>query len=142
MVFYRTPIQAVPPPPPPAPAAAPPATLSPLIAARQVKAPLAVAAEEPTDSASVSAPGLGIFGSVSLYDIANHIKEILKSSPDPDARLVVLEPSSISFAGVHADSTRVKNLGKWEIDIHVAKESHLEPIRKTIEILPGGEDSA
>ncbi|KAK3695210.1 hypothetical protein B0T22DRAFT_97390 [Podospora appendiculata] len=140
LTFYRKPIQASPPAAPtPAPSnAAPAQSVSPLIASANAIAQ----AQEPVE---IDQPKeQGIFGSVSTIDIVNQIKALLVL--DPEASRILLEPGHIRFVGLEENTHRVKTLGRWEVDILIAgpgsaAPSNLEPVRKTVEILPAADDN-
>lgn len=92
-----------------------------------------MATDEANDPTSTVPDGpQAIFGSVSITDIINRIKGLLVE--DVEGSLIALEPTSIRFLGLGEDTDRIKFLGRWEVEIHVG--STVEPVRKTVEILP------
>ncbi|KAK4239439.1 alcohol acetyltransferase-domain-containing protein [Achaetomium macrosporum] len=116
LTFRRKPIPA----PTPA-AAAPTQSISPLVASTSA------------DTSHEPSTPLAIYGSVSATDIVGHIKALLAG--DVDGSRIVLEPENIRFLGLAEEADRVKALGRWEVEISVGGTG-LEPVRKTIEILP------
>ncbi|KAH6625944.1 hypothetical protein B0J18DRAFT_423511 [Chaetomium sp. MPI-SDFR-AT-0129] len=115
--FYRKPIAAPAPPPPP-----PARSISPLVATDEPNYPTSTVPDGPQ----------AIFGSVSITDIINRIKGLLVE--DVEGSLIALDPTSVRFLGLEEDTDRIKFLGRWEVEIHVG--STVEPVRKTVEILP------
>ncbi|KAM7197662.1 hypothetical protein V8F20_006552 [Naviculisporaceae sp. PSN 640] len=88
--------------------------------------PVAQAAEE--DDAS----GLDLYGSVSTTDIVHRIREFLVT--DAEGSQITLAPENITITGT--EDNKVKALGRWEVDIHIANAPSLPPVRKIIEVLP------
>ncbi|KAL2269895.1 hypothetical protein VTJ83DRAFT_2079 [Remersonia thermophila] len=117
LTFHRKPIPAPPAPSRPA--------VSPLIAGSAA-----------ADAESKQTTLLAIYGSVSADDIVSHIKELLVI--DVEGSRIVLEPEQIRFLGLPEDVDRIKELGRFEIEISTGGFG-LEPVRKVIEILPSAE---
>ncbi|KAL1838389.1 hypothetical protein VTJ49DRAFT_2701 [Mycothermus thermophilus] len=118
LTFHRKPIPAPPAPTRPA--------VSPLIASGSTIA----------DTERKQAAPLAIYGSVSADDIISYIKELLVS--DVEGSRIVLEPEQIRFLGLSEDADRIKELGRFEIEISTGGTG-LEPVRKVVEILPSTE---
>ncbi|EGO52860.1 hypothetical protein NEUTE1DRAFT_91606 [Neurospora tetrasperma FGSC 2508] len=78
-----------------------------------------------------------IFGSVSSSDILNQIKALV--SGHEEASRIILEPSSVKIGGLAEDNDRIRHLGRWEIEIAVARAGGLDPVRKSVEILPSAQ---
>jgi hypothetical protein len=123
LTFYRKPI--------PAPAPAAPETPGPSVS------PL-IAATLPETSSNQHAH-LAIYGSVSATDIVAHVKSLLPA--DGEESRVVLGPENVRFLGLTEESDRLKALGTFEIEISPGGTG-LEPVRKTVEILPLVEESS
>jgi len=73
---------------------------------------------------------IGIFGSVSTYDIATKIRTIL--ARDTTGSRIVLGPEDITFAVESEESDRVKNLGTYEV--HIKVKGADEAVRRTITV--------
>ncbi|KAK1781373.1 hypothetical protein QBC45DRAFT_406006 [Copromyces sp. CBS 386.78] len=126
LTFHREPV----PIPVPQPKLAEEPKVSPLIARR---APAPTPQTPSTDKAERA-----IFGSVSSTDILNQIKALI--SGHEDASRIVLGPSSVKIVGLADGNDRIRHLGRWEIEIAVARAgSGLEPVRKLVEILPSAQ---
>ncbi|KAL2157412.1 hypothetical protein VTH06DRAFT_6104 [Thermothelomyces fergusii] len=119
LVFHREPIPVPASPPPPQP-------ISPLVASAKA------------DTAHDQNTPLAIYGSVSATDIVSHIKSLLIN--DVEGSRIVLEPENIRFLGMDEETDRVKTLGRWEVEISIGGTG-LEPVRKTVEVLPRTEGS-
>ncbi|AEO54222.1 hypothetical protein MYCTH_2115071 [Thermothelomyces thermophilus ATCC 42464] len=119
LAFHRKPIPAPAPPPPSQP-------ISPLVASAKA------------DTAHDRNAPMAIYGSVSATDIVGHIKGLLVN--DVEGSRIVLEPENIRFLGTDEETDRVKTLGRWEVEILVGGTG-LEPVRKTVEVLPLTEGS-
>lgn len=79
-----------------------------------------------------------IFGSVSSSDIFNQIKALI--ADHEEASRINLAPSSVKILGLDKDNDRIKYLGRWDIEIAVARaKSGVEPVRKSVEILPSAQ---
>lgn len=114
LAFHRKPI--------PVPASSPPSQpISPLIASAK-----------PDATRDQNGP-LAIYGSVSATDIVGYIKSLLVN--DVEGSRITLEPENIRFLGTEEETDRVKNLGRWEVEISVG-DTGLGPVRKTVEVLP------
>ncbi|KAJ4418554.1 hypothetical protein N0V85_001387 [Neurospora sp. IMI 360204] len=77
-----------------------------------------------------------IFGSVSSSDILNQIKALI--SGHEEASRIVLGPSSVKIVGLAEDNDRIRHLGRWEIEIAVARAGSLT-VYKSVEILPSAQ---
>ncbi|KAH8889492.1 hypothetical protein GQ53DRAFT_748185 [Thozetella sp. PMI_491] len=136
LTFYRKPIHPL---PSPVKTDTPtPTQRSPLIAHHDMLAP----STEP--DASDYDPA--IFGSVSADMIVADIKSRLGN--DAEASRVSLEPNHIRFLGLGGGADRLKALGRWEIEIALVpvpkfgQKATVEPIKRTVEILPEEGESA
>lgn len=125
LTFYREPVPI--PISQPKPALEP--KISPLIARH-------VPASTP-ETPSIGEARRAIFGSVSSSDILNQIKALV--SGHEDASRIVLGPSSVKIVGLAEDNDRIRHLGRWEIEIAVARAGGLDPVRKSVEILPSAQ---
>ncbi|KAK3362830.1 hypothetical protein B0T25DRAFT_575513 [Lasiosphaeria hispida] len=132
LTFFRKPI--------PAPPPKTPARISPLVASARASQ---VEEAKTSTTATPDSPEcnmLAIFGSVSVTDVANHIKELLMA--DLEASRISLGPENIRFVGLPDNNDRIKALGRWEVNIlvdgsgSVDKDAGLQPVRKMVEILP------
>lgn len=119
LTFHRKPIPA--PAPMPAPAA-----ISPL-----------VAHANPGTATAPDVP-VAIYGSVSVTDIVGYIKGAL--AEDAAGSRIVLAPGDILFVGLAKETDRLKELGRWEVDISVGAPG-LEPVRKVVEVIASVEAS-
>ncbi|KAK3397684.1 hypothetical protein B0T20DRAFT_226896 [Sordaria brevicollis] len=121
LTFYRKPVPA------PEPKTTKEPRVSPLIqGTRHVPAP------------TTTTPSNKIFSSVSSTDIYNQIKALI--ADHEEASRINLAPSSVKILGLGNDTDRIKYLGRWDIEIAVARaKSDVEPVRKSVEILPSAE---
>ncbi|KAK3330284.1 hypothetical protein B0H66DRAFT_54586 [Apodospora peruviana] len=131
LTFHRKPIPAAAAeaPPPPAPTTPAQPAVSPLIAVANTPTPKRKTAEP--EAASTQDTTLGIYGSVSTFDITNYVRGYLIS--DAEASRIALDPTSIRIVGLGENNTRLKSLGRWEVEISVGAE---KPVRKMVEVLP------
>ncbi|KAK4197505.1 hypothetical protein QBC40DRAFT_103208 [Triangularia verruculosa] len=112
--FYRIPIPAAP--------SSATTTISPLVAVAQVQE----AQEGP----------VAIYGSVSIKDIVNSIKS--RITGDEDGAQIAIEPTHISVLGLKDETSKIKELGRFEVKISIGN-SNLEPITRVVEVLPSEE---
>lgn len=77
---------------------------------------------------------LKIHGSVTLQQIASHIKDRLLV--DPEASRIYIQPEDIKFIGLGDGVEKVEKIGSFVVEIHpFAGKAKVESIRRTIAVV-------
>lgn len=75
--------------------------------------------------------GPPIFGSVSVADIHTHVREWLEQNAK--GNIIVLEPEHIKILGVAEGEIRIKNLGRFEVEIAIKQGE--TPVKRFIHVV-------
>lgn len=67
-----------------------------------------------------------------MLDVVARIREALLA--DRNGSRVAVEAEGISIIGLETGEDRIKNLGVYEVEIVTGKD--VEPLRRTIEVVP------